>query len=103
MISEKATTFPFVPASEKQSGNDGSVMREFAPEDTEAFVSDLLSSEYVGFDAIYKDNPPEYSISLRIDLKDGTNIRLGYLPKANAVIQGAYGTERMLEIVQKEP
>ncbi|CAM4168900.1 hypothetical protein SAEN111111_12390 [Saccharibacillus endophyticus] len=85
------------------SGNDGSVMREFSPEDTEAFISDLLSLEYVGFDAIDKDNPPEYRISLRVDLKDGTNIRLGYWPKANAIMEGAYGTERMLEIVQKEP
>ena len=85
------------------SGNDGSVMREFSKEDTEAFISDLLSSEYVGFDAIYKDNPPEYRISLRIDLNDGTNIRLGYWPKANAITEGAYGTERMLKIVQEQP
>ena len=84
------------------SGNDGSVMREFSTEDAEAFISDLLSLKYVGFKAIYTDNPPEYRISLRVDLKDGTHIQLGYWPKANAIVEGAYGTERMLEIVQAE-
>ncbi|MEJ8306321.1 hypothetical protein [Saccharibacillus sacchari] len=84
------------------SGNDGSLMREFSPEDTQAFLSDLLSLEYVGFEAIYTNNPPEYRISLQLDLNDGTNIRLGYWPKANAIVEGAYGTERMLAIVQGE-
>ena len=83
------------------NGNDGSVMSDFDPEDTEQFVSDMLSLKYVGFEAIFKDNSPEYKTSLRIFLQDGTSIDIGYMPKANALTQGAYGTERMLAIVRK--
>lgn len=90
-----------VKSLDRVSGKDGSFMRSYSPEDTEAFVSDLLKLKYVGFDAIYKNNPPEYRTSLRLVLKDGTSLHLAYWPKANAITAGAYGTERMLEIVQK--
>ncbi|OWR30872.1 hypothetical protein CDO73_09805 [Saccharibacillus sp. O23] len=90
-----------VKSLDRVSGNDGSFMWSYSPEDTEAFVSDLLKLKYVGFDAIFKNNPPEYKTSLRLQLKDGTSLRLAYWPKANALTTGAYGTERMLEIVQK--
>lgn len=90
-----------VKSLDRVSGNDGSFMWSYSPEDTEAFVSDLLKLKYVGFDEIYKNNPPEYTTSLRLQLKDGTSLSLAYWPKANALTTGAYGTERMLEIVQK--
>ncbi len=90
-----------VKSLDRVSGNDGSLMWSYSPEDTDAFVSDLLKLKYVGFDEIYKNNPPEYTTSLRLQLKDGTSIGLAYWPKANALTTGAYGTERMLEIVKK--
>ncbi|OWA34126.1 hypothetical protein B9G55_17540 [Saccharibacillus sp. O16] len=92
-----------VKSLDRISGNDHSFMWSYSQEDTEAFVSDLLKLEYVGFDEIHKNNPPEYKTSLRLQLKDGTSIKLPYLPKANALVMGAYGTERMREIVQKKP
>lgn len=91
-----------VKSLDRVSGNDGSLMWSYDPEDTKAFVSDLLKLKYVGFDAIYTNNPPEYKTSLRLRLKDGTSLRLAYWPKANALTTGAYGTKRMLEIVQKK-
>ncbi|MDO3408268.1 hypothetical protein QWJ34_00655 [Saccharibacillus sp. CPCC 101409] len=87
----------------RESGNDGSPMWDFSPEDTEAFISDMLPLKYVGSDEIYKNNPPEYRIFLRIHLEDGTSLRISYGPKNNTLNPGAYGTERMGEIAVKRP
>lgn len=87
----------------RESGNDGSPMWDFSAADTEAFIADMLSLNYVGFDEIYKNNPPENNIFLRIHLRDGTSMRITYGPKANTLTSGAYGTERMREIVLKRP
>lgn len=87
----------------RESGNDGSPMWDFSTADTEAFIADMLSLNYVGFDEIYKNNPPENNIFLRIHLRDGTSMRITYGPKANTLTSGAYGTERMREIVLKRP
>ncbi|QDH22098.1 hypothetical protein [Saccharibacillus brassicae] len=87
----------------RESGNDGSHMWDFSAADTEAFIADMLSLNYVGFDEIYKNNPPENNIFLRIHLRDGTSMRITYGLNANTLTSGAYGTERMREIVLKRP
>lgn len=87
----------------RTSGQDGSHMWDFSAEDTENFISDMLSLKYVGFDEIYKNNPPENSIFLNIHLQDGTSFVTTYGPKANTLTTGAYGTERMRQIVLKRP
>lgn len=85
-----------------ESGMDGSLIGDFAPEASALAAKELPRLEIVGFDQINKDNKPEYGIFLRVHLKDGTSLRLVFLEKANAFSAGAYGTEELKKMIVSE-
>ncbi|MDG0810631.1 hypothetical protein [Cohnella rhizosphaerae] len=85
-----------------ESGIDGSPIGDFAPEASAVFARDLPQLKLVGFDAIYKDNKPEYGIFLRVHLQDGTSFRMVFYENANAFTAGAYGTEAMKSVIVGE-
>ncbi|MEY8745488.1 hypothetical protein [Paenibacillus tundrae] len=82
-----------------ESGNDGSIIGDFTEEVTSEFVNELLPLPYVGFDEVYKKAKHDYGIFLRVHLRDGTSMRMVYYPKANAFSAGAFGTERLSELI----
>ncbi len=82
-----------------ESGNDGSIIGDFTEEATSEFVNELLPLSYVGFDEVYKKAKHDYGIFLRVYLQDGTSMRMVYYPKANAFSAGAFGTERLNELI----
>ncbi|WP_310144485.1 hypothetical protein [Paenibacillus amylolyticus] len=82
-----------------ESGNDGSIIGDFPQEATAEFVNELLHLPYVGFDEVYKKAKHDYGIFLRVHLRDGTSMRMVYYPKANAFSAGAFGTERLNELI----
>lgn len=82
-----------------ESGNDGSIIGDFTDEATSEFVNELLPLPYVGFDEVYKKAKHDYGIFLRVYLQDGTSMRMVYYPKANAFSAGAFGTERLNELI----
>ncbi len=88
-----------------ESSNDGSHIRDFDAEASKAFVQELLPLAYVGFDAIYaktKHAIDEGRVFLRVHLQDGTSLRAVYYPDANAINPGAFGTEKLKEIIMSQ-
>lgn len=85
-----------------ESGMDGSPIGDFTPDASAVFAEELPGLENVGFDAIYKDNKPEYGIFLRVHLIDGTSFRMVFYEKANAFTAGAYGTEALRDVIVSE-
>ncbi|CAM3922574.1 hypothetical protein COLU111180_14735 [Cohnella lubricantis] len=84
------------------SGNDGSIIGYLGADAAEQFVRELLPLQYVGFDEINKQTKPEYGISLRVHLQDGTSFSIGYKPEANAFTNGAFGTESLKILILSE-
>ncbi|MCQ6563762.1 hypothetical protein [Paenibacillus mendelii] len=84
------------------SGMDGSLLGDFSAEASSAFIRELLPLPYEGFDAIYEKTKHESGIFLRIHLKDGTSFRMVYYAKGNGFTAGAFGTDRLQELILSE-
>ncbi|WP_440116854.1 hypothetical protein [Paenibacillus sp. QZ-Y1] len=82
-----------------ESGNDGSPIGDFPPTAASEFINELLPLRYVGFDEVYKKAKHETGIFLRVHLQDGTSFRMVFYPKANAFSAGAFGTEKIQELI----
>ncbi|AJY76490.1 hypothetical protein [Paenibacillus beijingensis] len=85
-----------------ESGKDGSPIGDFSEEASYEFIQELLPLSHVGFDAVYKKIKPEAGIFLRVHLQDGTSFRMVFYPKANAFTDGAFGTERLKELIMTQ-
>jgi hypothetical protein len=85
-----------------ESTYDGSHISDFNPKQTEGFIEDFLSLEYVGFDKIYKEIKNDSNTFLRIHLNDGSSFRVSYWLEANALNPGSFGTEKMKGIVLEQ-
>lgn len=85
-----------------ESTYDGSHILDINPQQTEEFIEDFLSLEYVGFDKVYGKIKNENNTFLRIHLKDGSSFRISYWLESNALNPGAFGTERMKNIVLEQ-
>ncbi|MDT3425808.1 hypothetical protein J2Z22_001327 [Paenibacillus forsythiae] len=84
------------------SGKDGSQIGDFSEEASSEFIRDLLILKYVGFDAVYEQTKHENSVFLRVQLRDGTSLRLVYYPKGNGFSAGAFGTERLRTLIMSQ-
>ena len=63
------------------------------------FIDEFVRLEYVGFEAIYKEYGNEEGTFLDIHLEDGSSVRINYWTEANVLNPGAFGNEKMLEII----
>lgn len=84
-----------------ESDYDGSHITDFAEEETLDFVEDFLSLEYVGVDKVNKETS-DRRVFLRIHLNDGSSFRIVYWLDGNALSLGAFGTEKMKNIVKNK-
>lgn len=82
-----------------ESDYDGRHISDFTEQDTTDFVEDFLSLEYLGFDKVYKEIKSDNRVFLRIHLKDGSSFRIVYWLDENVLNLGAFGTEKMKNIV----
>ncbi len=85
-----------------ESGYDGSPIGDFSSEASIEFIQQLLPLPYVGFDEVYEQIKHETGYFLRVHLQDGTSLRMVYYPKANAFNTGAFGTERLKELITSQ-
>jgi len=85
-----------------ESGYDGSPIGDFDAEAASEFVRALLPLPYVGRDAMNEQIMHEPGVFLRVHLSDGTSFRMVYYPKANAFSAGAFGTERLKELIMTQ-
>ncbi|MGZ9586588.1 hypothetical protein [Paenibacillus marinisediminis] len=85
-----------------ESGNDGSPIGDFSEKASSEFVRELLPLSYVGYNAVYEKIKHESGVFLRVHLEDGTSFRMVYYPKANAFSAGAFGTERLNELIMEQ-
>lgn len=84
------------------SGMDGSPIGDFKPEASRQFVEQWLPLAIVGRDKIDKETKPETGVFLRVNLQDGTALRILFYPNGNYFSQGAYGTEKLKELIMSE-
>ncbi|MBU9722802.1 MULTISPECIES: hypothetical protein [Bacillaceae] len=84
-----------------ESTYDGRQLLDFTQDEMDAFIEDFLTLDYVGFHQIYERISTSNSTFLRIHLDDGTSFRISYWLDENALNPGAYGTERMKTIIEK--
>ncbi|MEC0091020.1 hypothetical protein [Paenibacillus macquariensis] len=85
-----------------ESGMDGSPIGDFTMDASSEFIQELLPLSHVSFNEVYEKTKHENSIFLRVHLQDSTSFRLVYYPKANAFTAGAFGTERLNEIIMTQ-
>ncbi|MEK4059186.1 MULTISPECIES: hypothetical protein [Paenibacillus] len=85
-----------------ESGMDSSPLGDFTKEASEEFIRELLPLKNVGFDAVYKQTKHDYGVFLRVHLQDGTSFRMVYYPKGNAFTAGAFGTDRLKELIMTQ-
>lgn len=85
-----------------ESGVDGSPIGDFSKEASTEFIRELLPLKNAGLDAIYKETKHENGVFLRVHLLDGTSFRILYYSKANAFSAGAFGTERLNELIMTQ-
>ena len=82
-----------------RSSYDGSHVMDLKEEHWRAFIDEFLDLQYVGFDAIYKEIENEEGTFLDIHLEDGSSVRINYWTEANVLNPGAFGNDRLLEII----
>ena len=85
-----------------ESGMDGSPIGDFTMDASSELIQELLPLSHVSFNEVYEKTKHENSIFLRVHLQDSTSFRLVYYPKANAFTVGAFGTERLNEIIMTQ-
>jgi hypothetical protein len=85
-----------------ESGVDGSPIGDFSAEASSEFIQELLPLSHVGFEAVYEKSKHESGIFLRVHLKDRTSFRMVFYPEANAFTAGAFGTERLKELIMTQ-
>ncbi len=85
-----------------ESIEDGSHISDFTPMNTNAFIEEYLSLEYTGIEGIEKKRKNSSRTFIRIHLNDGTSFRTTYYISENVLNPGAYGTEKMKNIMLEE-
>ncbi len=85
-----------------ESGMDGSPIGDFSMDASSEFIQELLPLSHVSFNEVYEKTKHENSIFLRVHLRDSTSFRLVYYPQSNALTAGAFGTERLNEIIMTQ-
>lgn len=85
-----------------ESGMDGSHIGDFSEEASAEMISELLPLENVGYKTVYDKTKHEYGVFMRVHLHDGTSFRMIYYPKGNAFSAGAFGNERLQEIIMTQ-
>jgi hypothetical protein len=85
-----------------ESNKDGSHISDFPYENSINFIEDLLAQKYLGYDQVYKKIEGSNRVFLRVHLVDGSSFRIVYWIEDNIVHLGAYGTEKMKEIVKNK-
>lgn len=85
-----------------ESGQDGSRIGNFSQDASTNFITELLPLAYVGFDAVYEKTKHEAGVFLRVHLQDGTSFRMVFYPKANGFTAGAFGTEKLKELIMSQ-
>ncbi|RAP78594.1 hypothetical protein DL346_01250 [Paenibacillus montanisoli] len=85
-----------------ESGYDGSHIGDFEEVVSAEFVRELLPLKYVGFEKVYEKTKHESGVFLRVYLQDGTSFRMVYYPQANAFTAGAFGTEKLKELIMEQ-
>lgn len=82
-----------------ESTYDGSHIVDFEKIETEEFIDDFLSLEYVGFERASEEIKDDNKVFIRIHLKDGSSFSIIYWLESNVLYPGAFGTEEMKNIV----
>ncbi|MEW9673887.1 hypothetical protein ABLT31_34445 [Ammoniphilus sp. 3BR4] len=85
-----------------ESTIDGSHISDFTLDASKAFIDEYLGLDYVGMEEVYKKKTGDNRTFLRIHLKDGTSLRVVYWVDDNMITPGAFTTERMNHIVNRE-
>ncbi|OAB44841.1 hypothetical protein [Paenibacillus glacialis] len=85
-----------------ESGMDGSPIGDFSLEASSEFIQELLPLSHVGFNTVYEKTKHGNGIFLRVHLQDSTSFRIVYYPNANAFTAGAFGTERLKELIMTQ-
>jgi hypothetical protein len=84
---------------------DGSHIKDLSEKGSSMFINEFLSLPYVGFDEVYKKSngfDDRNRIFLTVHLKDGTSLRISYWMDENSLTPGAFGTEKLKEIILNE-
>jgi hypothetical protein len=86
-----------------QSTQDGSRMNTFTEENKEAFLDELLKLELIDLETLWNgDGLNGDRAFVELELDNGASFRLVYWVDENAFSFGAYGTDRIAEIIQEE-
>ncbi|WP_421383262.1 hypothetical protein ACOJQI_02595 [Bacillus salacetis] len=86
-----------------QSTGDGSRMNTFSEENKEAFLDELLNQELIDLETLWEgDGLNGDRAFIELELDNGASFRLVYWVDESAFSFGAYGTDRIAEIIQEE-